>query len=169
MIFRKNQCNHQTTFYQVRKVDDLIGCVYSFTAMGKRYMTDNFILLILFVSLLTNAVAWSFHQEIFKHELDHFHVSHRFDHHHSYHDHAADTGFHQHHDETLDNDPDFTDHLILHAAGQFQPFYFILLPIIPSLPGKENIPGFFPAGIPESTLDLPFRPPRNTASLEIRY
>lgn len=38
-----------------------------------RFLTINHIVFVLFVSLLTNGLAWAFHGEVFMHELGHHH------------------------------------------------------------------------------------------------
>jgi len=117
--------------------------------MRRKCLAINLIVIVLFVNLLTNAVAWTFNGEIFTHELDHHHVTYELDHHHN--------------DMTGDDILDSIIHLSLHAAGQHQPFYFTLLPLLPSVTGKEILAVSFPIAVPESIQDSPFRPPRNTS------
>ncbi|MDH5480269.1 MAG: hypothetical protein OEX11_05870 [Nitrosomonas sp.] len=106
--------------------------------MRKRLII-NFVVLVTFVSLLTNAYAWAFQGEVFTHELDN----------------------HKHYELVDEHNVGFVVHLCLDAAGQYQPFYFTLTPKIPMLEGKEALVVFIPVTIPESILDLPYHPPRN--------
>lgn len=132
--------------------------------MRRRRLAINLIVLVLFVNLLTNAVAWTFHGEFFSHELDHHHAAYELDHHH--HTTLAQTKnkeHHQHNDMTDDDILDYILHLSLHAAGQHQPLYFEFIAPLPSVTGKEILAVFFPIAVPESTQDSPFRPPRNTS------
>ncbi len=118
--------------------------------MMKKRLTNYFIL-ILVVNLLTNATVWAFHGEVFAHELDHHH-------------HAAQDFDHLHDNLTDDKDIDVILHLCLHAAGQFQPFYFTYLPLLPAVEGKEILAAFSQTAIPESIRDSLFRPPRTAVS-----
>lgn len=118
--------------------------------MMKKRLT-NYLILILVVNLLTNAIALTFHEEVLAHELDH---------HHHQHTHDLD----HHHDNLIDdNDLEFFVHLYLHAAGQYQPFCFTSLPLLTAVKGKEILAAFSYTNIPEEILDLPYRPPRNTS------
>lgn len=131
--------------------------------MKRRRLAINLIAVVLFVNLLTNAVAWTFHEEVFTHELDHHRAVYELDHHH--HTTLAQTEsieHHQHNDMT-DDILDSIIHLSLHAAGQHQPFFSTLPPLIPSVTGKEILAVFFPTTVPKSIQDSPFRPPRNNS------
>jgi len=114
---------------------------------------SNYFILILVVNLLTNAIALTFHEEVLAHELDHHH-------HHHQHTHDLD---HHHSNLIDDEDLEYFVHLYLHAAGQYQPFCFTLLPLLTAVKGKEILAAFSYTNIPEEILDLPYRPPRNTS------
>jgi hypothetical protein len=111
------------------------------------------IIVMLFVCMMTNAFSWAFNGEVFAHELDH-------EHHVLSPDPAAHLEAHQH---ALTNDEGHLDaatHLCLHAAGQYQPFFFIGPLIVPASTGMEVRAAFVFVAIPESIPDSPLRPPR---------
>lgn len=130
----------------------------------RRNLATSLIVLALFVNLLANAIAWTFHGEVFTHELDHHHAAYESDHHH--HTTLAQTRSVEHHQHNDLTDGDILDdilHLSLHAVGQHQPLYFELLAILPPVTGKEILAAFFPIAVPEPTQYSPFRPPINTS------
>lgn len=78
----------------------------------------------LLVSMLTNAFGWAFNGEVFAHELDH-------EHHVLSLDPAAHLEAHQNAVATDEGHLDAATHLCLHAAGQYQPFFFTAPPLVP--------------------------------------
>ncbi|MDP1558858.1 MAG: hypothetical protein Q8K59_04755 [Nitrosomonas sp.] len=119
-----------------------------------KHLVINSVIVLLFVSLLTNAFGWTFHGEAFAQGLDDHQYTLSFTP-------VKEVELRQHNDMTDDKNLDFITHLCLHAAGQYQPFYFTLPPLLPAADGKEILAVFFPVTVPESVLDSPFRPPRN--------
>ena len=113
------------------------------------------VMLILFVTMLTNAFSWAFNGEVFAHELDH-------EHHVLSPDPTAHLEAHQHASLNDDGHLDAATHLCLHAAGQYQPLFFTPPLIVPTSTGMEVLAIFVSAIIPDSVLDLPLHPPRST-------
>jgi hypothetical protein len=113
------------------------------------------VMLILFVTMLTNAFSWAFNGEVFAHELDH-------EHHVLSLDPAAHLEAHQHAAINDDGHLDAATHLCLHAAGQYQPFFFTPPLIVPASTGMEGLTLFISVIVPESIPDSPLHPPRNT-------
>lgn len=97
------------------------------------------IVLMIFVSLLTNACAWII-QEIFTYELDSHHQNEHVD----------------------DHNLDFVTHLCLDATRQYYSFYSTSTPLIPRLEGEEALVVFVPVTLPELIPDLPFHSSRTT-------
>jgi hypothetical protein len=112
------------------------------------------VMLVLFVTMLTNAFGWAFNGEVFAHELDH-------EHHVLSLDPTAHLEAHQHAAINDDGHLDAATHLCLHAAGQYQPFFFISPPFVPASVGVEALIVFVPVTVPESIPDSPLHPPRN--------
>ncbi|HET7062481.1 MAG TPA: hypothetical protein VFI43_09915 [Nitrosospira sp.] len=108
----------------------------------------------LLVSMLTNAFGWAFNGEVFAHELDHEH-----------HVLSLDPATHlEAHQRAVRNDEGHLDaatHLCLHAAGQYQPFFFTAPPRVPPSLGMEVLHVFVSVAIPESIPDSPLHPPRS--------
>ena len=109
------------------------------------------VMLILFVTMLTNAFSWAFNGEVFAHELDH-------EHHVLSLDPTAHLEAHQHAALNDDGHLDAATHLCLHAAGQYQPFFFTPPLIVPASIGMEALSGIcflcypgFRAGFPSSS------------------
>ena len=122
--------------------------------MGKRRHIYS-VMLILFVTMLTNAFSWAFNGEVFAHELDH-------EHHVLSLDPAAHLEAHQHAAINDDGHLDAATHLCLHAAGQYQPFFFTPPLIVLTSTGMEGLTLFISVIVPESIPDSPLHPPRNT-------
>ena len=80
-----------------------------FEAMHKCHRIHS-VMLILFVTMLTNAFSWAFNGEVFAHELDH-------EHHVLSPDPTAHLEAHQHAATNDDGHLDAATHLCLHAAG----------------------------------------------------
>lgn len=125
--------------------------VYNVAFMNKRLIHP--IMLVLFVSMLTNAFDWAFNGEVFAHELDHAH-------HVISPDPTAHLEAHQRAVSSNDNHLDAATHLCLHAAGQYQPFFFVPPPLVPAAVGVESLISFLPDTAPESIPDSPLHPPK---------
>jgi hypothetical protein len=112
------------------------------------------VMLVLFVTMMTNAFSWAFNGEVFAHELDH-------EHHVLSLDPTAHLEAHQHAAINDEGHLDAATHLCLHAAGQYQPFFFTAPLTVPAFTGME-VPGVFVSAIvPESIPESPLHPPRN--------
>jgi hypothetical protein len=112
------------------------------------------VIFVLIVSILTNGLSLSFRGEVFAHELDHIRQSLSADpatHLESHRNNVAWDGV----------DLDAATHLCLHSAGQYQPFFFNSLPLLPDVLASEVVAVFVSSFIPETIPDLPLRPPRN--------
>lgn len=123
-----------------------------FATMNKRLIHS--VIVVLCVSMLTNAFGWAFNGEVFAHELDHEH-----------HVLSLDPTAHleAHHQAVLSDDDhlDAATHLCLHAAGQYQPFFLNTLPLVPVSIGSGTLAAFVSVSIPESIPDSLFHPPRS--------
>ncbi|MBS0587000.1 MAG: hypothetical protein JSS37_03385 [Proteobacteria bacterium] len=108
----------------------------------------------LVVSILTNGLSLSFRGEVFAHELDHIRQSLSADP-------ATHLELHRNNVSWNGVDLDAATHLCLHSAGQYQPFFFNSLPVLPDVMVSEVIAVFISSFIPETIPDLPLRPPRN--------
>jgi hypothetical protein len=112
------------------------------------------VMFVLFVSMMTNAFSWAFNGEVFAHELDHEH-----------HVLSLDPAAHlEAHQQAVLNDDDHLDaatHMCLHAAGQYQPFFFTAPLVVPAAIGMEVLALFVSDIIPESIPDSPLHPPRS--------
>lgn len=119
-----------------------------------KQLTINSIILIFFVSMLTNTLGWSFNDKVITHELEHHHHAALF---------TADPQKHLelHHALADNGELDAATHLCLHAAGQFQPF-FLNAPFkfIALISKAKALAVFVSTIIPESLPDPFFRPPR---------
>ncbi|PSJ16578.1 hypothetical protein [Nitrosomonas supralitoralis] len=112
------------------------------------------VILALIISMLTNGLSLSFRGEVFAHELDHIRQALSAD---------PTTHLELHRNNVFWDgiELDAATHLCLHAAGQYQPFFFNSFPIIPDQTVTEVITVFISAFIPETIPDLPLRPPRS--------
>lgn len=121
----------------------------------RKQLTMNSIILIFFVSMLTNTLGWSFNDKVIAHELEHHYHAALF---------SADPQKHLdlHHTLGDNGELDAATHLCLHAAGQYQPFFlnssFLIMPLVAE---AETFPVFLSAVIPEPIPDSLFHPPRN--------
>ncbi len=113
----------------------------------------NSVVLVLCVSLLTSAFGWAFQGEVFAHELKHYQGTQSS---------LPQKEFYQHNNFTDDKNLEVATQLCLHAAGQYQPFFFALPPLLPIAVGKEILAVYIPVAIPESILESPLHPPRYT-------
>jgi hypothetical protein len=114
----------------------------------------NSIMIMLFVSMMTNAFGWAFNGEVFAHELDH-------EHHVLSLDPAAHLEAHRNAALNDDGHMDAATHLCLHAAGQYQPFFFTPPLTVPASIGMEALVAFVSATVPESIPESPLHPPRS--------
>ena len=112
------------------------------------------VILMLIVSILGNGLSLSFRGEVFAHELDHIRQA-------LSSDPATHLELHRNNVARDGADLDAATHLCLHAAGQYQPFFFNSLPLIPDQIITEVLTVFISAIIPETIPDLPLRPPRS--------
>lgn len=114
------------------------------------------VMLTLVVSMLTNALGWAFNGEVFAHELDHEH-----------HVLSLDPTAHlEAHRSALRNDEGHLDaatHLCLHAAGQYQPFFFTAPLAVPPALHAQALVAPVSASVPEAIPDSPLHPPRLSA------
>ena len=112
------------------------------------------VIVMLIVSILANGLSLSFRGEVFAHELDHIRQSLSADP-------ATHLELHRNNVSWNGADLDAATHLCLHSAGQYQPFFFHSLPLIPAVIVTEAVSVFISSFIPETIPDLPLRPPRN--------
>lgn len=112
------------------------------------------VIFMLIVSILTNGLSLSFKGEVFAHELDHIRQALSADP-------ATHLEMHRSNASWDGVDLDAATHLCLHSAGQYQPFFFNSLPLIPDQIATEVLTVFISAIIPETIPDLPLRPPRS--------
>ncbi|WP_090332754.1 hypothetical protein [Nitrosomonas sp. Nm51] len=113
------------------------------------------VIIALIVALLGNSFGISFKREVFTHELDHIRQAL-----------SPNPELHlQAHQNNVPTDGkglDEATHLCLHAAGQYQPFYFIHISI-PCLPASnEKLTVYIPLVLPDSVPESPYHPPRKT-------
>ena len=111
------------------------------------------IIFMLIVSILTNGLSLSFRGEVFAHELDHVRQNLSADP-------ATHLELHRNNVSWNGVDLDAATHLCLHSAGQFQPFFFHSLPLVPDVIMTEVVAVFVSSFIPETIPDLLLRPPR---------
>jgi hypothetical protein len=111
------------------------------------------VIFILVAVMLTNGIGISFQSEVFAHELDHVRQSL-----------SANPEMHldAHRSSVImDNaELDAAAHLCLHAAGQYQPFYFLRIALVPPLAGKETLVPHIALFLPDLIPESPYHPPR---------
>ncbi len=109
---------------------------------------------VLILILLANGIGISFATVAFAHEIDHVRHAHAPD---------LEKQFDAHSRcAFIDGaELDAATHLYLHVAGQYQPFYFIHLSLIPPLEYYKKLIAFIPLMLSDSILDSPYHPPRN--------
>jgi hypothetical protein len=127
--------------------------VYNLDIMSKR-LPVYAILLLLFMSMTANAFGWVFNSKALAHELDHMH-------HVLSPDPARHLEAHHQHAEADDDHMDAASHLSLHAAGQYQPFFFMPPLVVAASGATQVLMAFISAHIPDSVLDSPLHPPRS--------
>ncbi len=115
------------------------------------------VILMLIVSMLTNGLSLSFRGEVFAHELDHIRQA-------LPPDPATHLELHRNNVTSEGADLDAATHLCLHSAGQYQPFFFNLLPLVPDQELAEVLTVFVSSFFPETIPDLLLRPPRHTVA-----
>lgn len=121
--------------------------------MNKRLIRP--VIFTLFVTMLTTGFGWAFNGEVFAHELDRQHHTLSLD----------PIALQEAHELEAANDSKHVDaaiDLCLHAAGQYQPFFFTIPPLVPASMGMEALTRFLSIPLPESVPDSPLHPPRNT-------
>lgn len=117
-----------------------------------RIFTNNSVVLVLFVSLLTNGLAWAFHGEVFMHELGHDHQ----------HTHAiADSVQAEHlHGEFNESDHlNHSPHICFNIV--YQPLIFTMLPLVPAEESNRILIKTVSYQVPTSIPDSLYRPPRS--------
>ncbi|MCB1935515.1 MAG: hypothetical protein KDF59_06205 [Nitrosomonas sp.] len=118
-----------------------------------RKLPAHSIIIILVAVMLTNGISISFKPEVFAHELDHARQS-------------LSSNPEMHIESHLNSvfmdgmELDAATHLCLHAAGQYQPFYFNLIATVPPFEGKEIIEPYILSFLPDSVQESPYHPPR---------
>jgi hypothetical protein len=110
------------------------------------------IVFVLLVSLLANGLASAFHGEVFVHELGHNHQ-----HTHSIAENEL-TGY-SYNEFSDEKNLDHSVHVCFSAV--YQPILFTILPLLPTVAGKEILSEPITLQISKSIPDLPFHPPRN--------
>jgi len=108
--------------------------------------------LLLFVSLLTNGFASAFHGEVFMHELGHNHQ-------HSF---STAHAEHPHNEFPDEKELDLSPHICFSVV--YHPLLFTKLPLMPTVVGKEILSESIIFQIPTSIPDSLFRPPRSIFS-----
>lgn len=118
-----------------------------------RKFSASSVVFILVAIILANGIGISFKPEVFAHELDHVRQS-LFS--------NPEIHLDAHRDSVvMDNaELDAATHLCLHAAGQYQPFYFLLITLMPPLEGREILTSRISLFLPDSVLESPYHPPR---------
>ncbi|CAE6501020.1 MAG TPA: hypothetical protein DEO56_11950 [Nitrosomonas nitrosa] len=121
----------------------------------RKHLAINSVILLFFVSMLTNTLGWAFNDKVIAHELEHHYNAALF---------TADPQTHLEFHRLLgdEGELDAATHLCLHAAGQFLPFFLNSdLLIIPPVTEAKNPIMLVSASMPESIPDSLFHPPRN--------
>ena len=119
--------------------------------MSKHFIRP--VVLVLFVTMLTTGLGWAFNGEVFAHELDRKH-------------HAISLNpielleAHEHEAASNSEHLDAAINLCVHAAGQYQPFFFTTPPLVPASIGVEALTRFVSLTVPESIPDSPLHPPK---------
>jgi hypothetical protein len=115
----------------------------------------SYIMFMMLTSMLTNAFGWAFSGEVFAHELDHEHPILSLDP-------TVHLKAHQHDSDKDSSQLDAATHLCLHASGQYQPFYFTALLLVPASVSSDILTVFISDFIPDSVSEPPLRPPKET-------
>lgn len=113
----------------------------------------NIVCLLFILTMLSNTLGWSFNSKVYIHELEHLRYSELF---------TANPESHRelHRDLADIGELDAATHLCLHAAGQYQPFYYnpnIAVAIAPDRVGVAHIS--YSETLPEIILEAFLRPP----------
>ena len=120
--------------------------------MNKRLIRP--VIFALFVTILTTGFGWAFNGEVFAHELDRKHHALSID----------PVALQEAHELEAFRDSKHVDaaiDLCLQAAGQYQPFFFTVPPLVPASIAMEALTRFVAVPVPESIPDSPLHPPRN--------
>ena len=117
-----------------------------------RIFTINSVVLLLFVSLLTNGLAWAFHGEVFMHELGHDH---------QYTPSLADRAQTEYHHGEFNEDDhlNHSPHICFNVV--YQPLIFTMPPLVPVEAGNRILIKSVSYQVPKSIPDSLFRPPRS--------
>jgi hypothetical protein len=115
----------------------------------------NSIILVLFVSLLANGLASAFHGEVFVHELGHNHQ-----HTHS----IAENQITEYSHNEFSDEKNLNHSVHVCFSAVYQPILFTMLPLLPTVAGKEILSEPITLQIPKSIPDSPFHPPRDIFS-----
>ena len=108
--------------------------------------------------MLTTGFGWAFNGEVFAHELDRKHHALSLD----------PVALQQAHEFEASHDGKHVDaaiDLCLHAAGQYQPFFFTVPPLVPASLGMEAMTLFVPVIVPESIPESPLHPPKTSFAI----
>lgn len=109
--------------------------------------------LLFIMTILTNMLGWSFNSKVYTHELEHLRYSELF---------TGNPENHRelHRDLSDNGEIDAATHLCLHAAGQYQPFYFNpIITVIIVFTMLETTLVRVSCLLPEITLETFLRPP----------
>lgn len=121
--------------------------------MNKRLIQP--VIFALLVAMLTTGFGWAFNGEVFAHELDRKHHTLSLD----------PVALQEAHELEASHDGKHVDaaiDLCLHAAGQYQPFFFTIPPLVPASMAMEASTRFVLVAVPESIPDSPLHPPKNS-------
>ena len=124
--------------------------------MKKRFIRP--VIFALFVAMLTTGFGWAFNGEVFAHELDRKHHMLSLD----------PVALQEAHELEASHDGKHVDaaiDLCLHAAGQYQPFFFTVPPLVPASIGMGALTLFVPVIVPESIPDSPLHPPKTSFAI----
>ncbi|KIO48709.1 hypothetical protein [Nitrosospira sp. NpAV] len=124
--------------------------------MNKRFVQP--IIFALFVTMLTTGFGWAFNGEVFAHELDRKHHALSID----------PVALQEAHELEAFSDGAHVDaaiDLCLQAAGQYQPFFFTVPPLVPASIGMEALTLFVSVIVPESIPDSPLHPPKTSFAI----
>ena len=116
------------------------------------------VVLVLFVTILTTGFGWAFNGEVFAHEVDRKHHALSLDP-------VALLEAHEHEAASNSDHLDAAINLCVHAAGQYQPFFFTSPPLVPPSIGMEALTRFVSIPVPESIPDSPLHPPKNSFAI----
>lgn len=117
-----------------------------------RFLAINSVVFMLLVSLLANGLASAFHGEVFVHELGHNHQ-------HTHSIAEKQLAEHSHNEFSDEKNSNHSVHICFSAV--YQPLLISMLPLLPTVAGKEILSEPITLQISKSIPDSPFHPPRN--------